>query len=99
MRTIGLVVIVLLAFGMAWGPTPAIAKDETAIDQCQTLTDTELEQVRGKLLGSIYFKIISALHRVDLVLERSCQLYFQTRQKVKNRTGIEIPPPRYCGVR
>jgi len=52
MRTIGSLIILLLAYVMAWGPAPAIAKDEAAIEQlqisCQPMTNSELEQVSGK---------------------------------------------------
>jgi len=51
--------MLLLTLGIGWGSAPAIAADNVAIDQlqasCKPMTDAELGQVRGKLLGQANF--------------------------------------------
>jgi len=96
MRTIWLLIILLLALVMAWGPGPAIAQDEAAGEQlqksCQPMTNTELEQVSGKNTNVV-------LQDDDVVVQPQPQIVsrtqftestYQLQRNGHNRVGFPV---------
>jgi hypothetical protein len=102
MRVIGLLIIMLLAFGMAWGPTPAIAQDDVVFQQLEPITNTDLAQVRGKQLppnrGVIFLvtPVMQPESRCQRLAEKFCTVYSRLQTKVFQRSGLELPNLRFC---
>ena len=99
MRVIGLLVIMLLVFGMAWGPAPAIAQDDVVFQQLEPITNTELAQVRGKLLTQAILLVTPVMQpesRCQRLAEKFCTVYSRLQTKVYQRSGLELPNLRFC---